>query len=469
MDESIAVLREGYRYAMRRRRELDTDAFGTRLGGRRTVVLGGSAETVRLFYDQTKLERRGAVPGPVRRTLFGRGAVHGLDGPEHAHRKALFLDLLTPDAAADLAADARGRWEAVLAAGPVRELCLFDAAVEVHAGAVCEWAGVPAGAGYPGLGADLAGIIDGFGSFGRRHLRAVRSRRRADRWAQALVSAVRRGSLSVPDKSALAQVSRHRDSDALLLSDHVAGVELLNILRPTVAVAWLVEFAALALHEHPELETVLESGNDATLESFADEVRRRYPFVPLLPARARHSFEWRGRRIRRGQRIVLDVYGTLHDPRLWVEPEKFDALRFVGQDPDPYTLIPQGGGPKEGHRCPGERVAIELIKVAVRWLSSASYQVREQDLGLPLNRMPTRPRGGVLLTEVRARHPAGSMDWRRRHHSARPQSTGGVPDPSKADQGSTTGTTPDDGYVGRVAGDDPGTTEETGAERRSGG
>lgn len=45
--------------------------------------------------------------------------------------------------------------------------------------------------------------------------------------------------------------------------------------------------------------------------------------------------------------------------------------------------------------------------------------------------------------------------------------TGGVPDPSKPDQASTTGTTPDDEYVGRVAGDDPGFVGETGAERRS--
>ncbi len=47
------------------------------------------------------------------------------------------------------------------------------------------------------------------------------------------------------------------------------------------------------------------------------------------------------------------------------------------------------------------------------------------------------------------------------------RATGGVEDPSKPDQGSTTGTTPDDEYVGRVAGDDPGYAEETGAERRA--
>jgi hypothetical protein len=49
------------------------------------------------------------------------------------------------------------------------------------------------------------------------------------------------------------------------------------------------------------------------------------------------------------------------------------------------------------------------------------------------------------------------------------RATGGAPDAAKPDQGSTTGTAPDDDYVGRIAGDDPGYAEETGAERRASG
>ena len=45
--------------------------------------------------------------------------------------------------------------------------------------------------------------------------------------------------------------------------------------------------------------------------------------------------------------------------------------------------------------------------------------------------------------------------------------TGGVPDPTKPDQDSTTGTTLDGEYVGRVAGKDVGYAEEQGAERRA--
>jgi hypothetical protein len=47
--------------------------------------------------------------------------------------------------------------------------------------------------------------------------------------------------------------------------------------------------------------------------------------------------------------------------------------------------------------------------------------------------------------------------------------TGGVPDPRKPDQASTTGATPDDEYVGRVAGEDAGDVGESGAERRATG
>ncbi|MDL5205017.1 hypothetical protein [Streptomyces sp. ALI-76-A] len=50
--------------------------------------------------------------------------------------------------------------------------------------------------------------------------------------------------------------------------------------------------------------------------------------------------------------------------------------------------------------------------------------------------------------------------------SGRPDDTGGEPAADAADQHSTTGTTPSETFVGRIAGDDPGSLE-TGAERRA--
>jgi len=47
------------------------------------------------------------------------------------------------------------------------------------------------------------------------------------------------------------------------------------------------------------------------------------------------------------------------------------------------------------------------------------------------------------------------------------RNTGGVDDPAADDPNSTTGTTPNDEYVGRVEGQDVGYAGETGAERRA--
>jgi hypothetical protein len=51
--------------------------------------------------------------------------------------------------------------------------------------------------------------------------------------------------------------------------------------------------------------------------------------------------------------------------------------------------------------------------------------------------------------------------------TAHSRAKGGVPDPDAPDQASTTGTTPSETYVGRVAGQDEGYAGQTGAEARA--
>src|SRR3954451_16707670 len=99
LDRSLALLREGYRFVDRRRREGDGPtpsdrAVELRILGQRAVLLGGR-EAVRFFYDQTLFRRRDAIPRPLANTLFGKGAVHVHDGEAHPHRKAMFLGLLS--------------------------------------------------------------------------------------------------------------------------------------------------------------------------------------------------------------------------------------------------------------------------------------------------------------------------------------------------------------------------------------
>lgn len=409
LDATLAFLRDPYRYVSKTCDRLGSDVFETRLRFRKTVCLRG-ADAAALFYDTSRFDRQGAVPGRIVKTLFGRGGVQGLDGAAHRHRKAMFLSLLGPDRFGGLVERTAEAWRAAARrwerSGTV---VLYDEAREVLARAVCAWAAVPLpDEEIARRTAELTRLFDGAGAVGPRHWASRIARRRADRWAAGIVEDVRAGRLRPPEGSVLRVVADHRDGEGDLLPPHVAGVEIVNVLRPTVALSVWVAFAALALHRHPEVRA--EIAADGTAEApgdaarrFALEVRRFYPFFPAVAARVRTGFEWRGYRLPEGQRVLLDVYGTDHDPRLWNEPEAFRPSRFAGREPTAFDYLPQGGGEHlENHRCPGEWIAIALLAQVARFLAlEIEYNVPEQDLTIDFARIPARPRSRFVLADVR--------------------------------------------------------------------
>jgi fatty-acid peroxygenase len=403
LDRTIALFVEGYTFMARRYRRWGSRAFETRLLGRRTVVMAGP-DAVRLFYDGAKIEQARMVPRPIGRTLFGEGAVHFLEGEAHRHRKAMFLSLVTPDAVAALAAATGRRWEAAADRWtPTSRVVLFDEAVQVLGSAVFAWSGIPVErTDTERRSRDLVTIVDGFGSIGLRHLRARLARIRSDRWACRLIADVRAGKLHPPAGSALEVIARHRDLDGRPLDQEVAAHELLNVVRPTIAVAYFVAFSALAMHLHPEWRPRLASGDDDVLEAFAHEVRRFYPFAPALSAKARREFSWHGHRFTPGRLVMLDIFGTNRDEEAWPGADRFDPYRFIGREPDPVAYVPHGDGdPVVSHRCAGEGVTTELLKTATRHLARLRYDIPPQDLRVPLTRMPTRPLSGFVMTNVR--------------------------------------------------------------------
>jgi fatty-acid peroxygenase len=137
---------------------------------------------------------------------------------------------------------------------------------------------------------------------------------------------------------------------------------------------------------------------------FVQEVRRFYPFFPLVGGRAREGFEWQGHRIPVGRWVLLDIYGTNRDPRSWEAAHEFRPERFDTWEGDPFTLIPQGGGDHFlNHRCAGEWVTIRLIDVALTALTTwMEYDVPSQDLRVSLSRMPAMPKSGFVMRNVRA-------------------------------------------------------------------
>lgn len=404
-DSTLSLMSQGYAYILNTCRELETDLFEGRLLLHKTVFTMGE-EAATLFYDNAKFQRQGAMPRRIQKTLLGVGGVQSLDDAPHRHRKHLFVQQLMPAEKVNALAqlmhqvlqEAAGSWE------HTSRLTLFPELQLILCRSVCLWAAVPLGEVEAKQRAnDLGAMIESGGRVGPAHWQGRLARKRSEQWAAGLINAVRDGTLQVPEDSALYAVALHRDLMDELLSADIAAVELLNILRPTVAIARYMVFGALALHEHPACRQLILENREDYLEMFVQEVRRFYPFFPQVAARVRHDFQWKGYAFPRGRRVILDLYGTNHDLRLWHNPYAFDPQRFARERHSPYGFIPQGGGDYQiHHRCPGEYITIALTAVFLRFMTQEiSYNVPPQDLTISLTRMPTLPVSGFIIEKVR--------------------------------------------------------------------
>jgi fatty-acid peroxygenase len=407
VDHTLSFLREGYDFMPRRFERLGTDIFEARLGLRKTVCVRGR-EAAEVFYDRDRFRRRDAAPGRVSRTLFGRGGVQGLDGAAHRHRKAMLMAVMSEASIERMVELFETHWRRAIGAWvAASRVELLLASREILCRTVCDWAAVPLGEDEVGHRAEqLARLFEAPAAVGPRYWKGRVARKRANAWIADIVEQVRSGELEVPEGSPAHLVSFFQE-DGELLEPRVAAVELVNLLRPTVAIERYITFTAMALHQHARILAALdpewdpEDSGDA--ESFVQEVRRVYPFFPAVGARVRMPFEWRGHRFEEGRLVLLDLYGTNHDRRLWEEPESFRPRRFRDREISPFSLIPQGGGDHHGnHRCAGEWLTIAVMRSALRLLTrEMTYRVPDQDLTIDHSRMPARPASGFVIEGVR--------------------------------------------------------------------
>ncbi|GGE33189.1 fatty-acid peroxygenase [Pullulanibacillus camelliae] len=405
IDSTLDILREGYLFVQNRCRELQSNIFQTRLLGKEAICISGK-EAVKIFYDNEKIERHGSVPKRIQKTLFGENAIQTLDGTKHSHRKDLFLSLMTSKRLDKLKKLTRQEWNESLNKWVNQEkVILFDAVQDLLCRISCKWAGIPLEeAEVKERARDFGNMVDAFGAVGPRHWRGRKARQRSEEWITTLVDQIRRGDLSPSEETPAHVMAFYRDPNGQLLDSQMAAIELINILRPIVAVANYITFEALALHTYPEYLPKLRDDKDlAHSQWFVQEVRRFYPFTPFLGAHVKQDFEWENQRFKQGTMVILDAYGTNHDPVIWESPEQFNPERFKHWESDPYSYIPQGGGdPSLGHRCPGEAATIDIMKVSLDVLvNGMKYDVPEdQDLTVDLVKMPTVPKSGFIIRDI---------------------------------------------------------------------
>lgn len=405
IDSTLAFAQEGYCFIANRCNRYHTNVFQTRLLLQTTICMRGE-EAARLFYDNDRFERKSAAPKRLQATLFGIGGVQGLDDAAHRRRKQMFLSLMSTDNIVQLGELSTQQWHRYITRWKgMPQVVLLDEVREIFCRAVCTWAGVPLPEQEVKERAnDFAAMIEGGGALGIKHWRGRQARSKTETWIGELVRATRARGRESGEQNAMQVMSWHQDHHGNLLDQRIAAVELINILRPTVAIAWYVVFAALALHAYPHCRRrLLEEEN--YLDLFIQEVRRFYPFFPAAAARVRKDFQWNGYEFPQGTRVLLDLYGTNHDPAIWEKPDEFRPERFLKWNGSAFNFIPQGGGDHAAsHRCPGEWITLELMRGAVRMLSKdLTYVVPKQDLRINFSRMPGVPNSRFVINSVEPR------------------------------------------------------------------
>jgi fatty-acid peroxygenase len=368
----------------------------------RAICMSGP-EAAEQFYRRDRFTRHRAMPSPSFSLIQDFGSVMAMDGEAHRWRKAMFLRLLRPEALGRLPEITAAHWRAAVRGWAGQgEVRLFHAAHLPLCGAICEWAGLSLTPDEVAQRArEFEAMVEGTGSVGRRLWRGHLLRARTERWMRDVIRRIRAGEILVPEGSAAEVIASHTDASGRLLDVKVAAVELINVLRPTVANARYVTFAAHALHQHPQWHARLRDG-DEDLEPFVHEVRRFYPFIPAIGGRVLEPFTWRGHDFGRGDWVLMDLYGTNRDPRSWEDPDAFRPERFRARAIGAHEFIPQGGGAHaETHRCPGEWVTIEQMKTITRLLvREMRYTVPDQDLGINLGRLPALPNSRFVMRDV---------------------------------------------------------------------
>lgn len=404
-DHTFAFLKEGYDFISRRCDALATDRFRTRIL-LKPVLCARGADASRMFYGADHFTRtEGAMPPTVLRLLQDKGSVQQLNGPAHRHRKAMFVDLLMNETAtAEITEAFREAWREAMTEWASRpSITMLEEAYSVLTRAVTRWMGLPAdGRPDTALARELSDMVESAGRIGPSVIRALWRRRKTERYVAQLVTRIRDGRTDIDREAPISLIALHRDENGTLLSVDEATVEIINVLRPVAAIARYVMFAALALHQHPQIAAGLAGARHERRVAFAEEVRRLYPFFPLVGGKVKSPFTWDGYALDAGDWVLLDLHGTNHDPRRFPDPDAFALDRGISWRDQGFDFVPQGGGDaRTDHRCPGEQFTVAIVAEATRLLvDEMRYEVPPQDMRIALNQMPAKPASGLRIAGI---------------------------------------------------------------------
>lgn len=401
-DSTLSLFFNGYNFIGRKCKRVESDIFQTRLMMQKVICLRGY-KAAEIFYNPNIFQRDGAMPRLVSKTLIGERGVQTLVDESHHHRKAVLMSIMTAENIQRLVdltriylQDYSRNWE------KKEVVVLFDEIEEILCRAVCDWAGVQIkDSEIKKRTKDFEAINESSGNVGWHSWRERFARIRTENWLAEIIEDYRRKAIDIELFASL--IAHTRKLNGKLLDKKTAAVELLNILSHTVAVARYIIFAAHALFKDPRLKEKILNYNEKFINHFLKEIRRFYPFFPFVEALVKKDFYWNGFHFPQKSRVILDLYSTNHDERIWKNPNEFRPERFEDERIKEFSSIHHDGiGLYDNHRYFGEMITLALMKEAVEFLTSGvEYEVPPQNLYIDLTQIPTLPESRFLIKKVR--------------------------------------------------------------------
>lgn len=416
--ETLALVKQPFAF-VHERMQKHGRVFRTHVMNRDTVVIAG-CDAAELWLDRDRLMRDGAMFEHVF-GLFAGYSLPSLDGDAHRVRKAQVMAAFGRDALEsylpslqDAVESALSRWAAER--DHARKPWIEELRRLAIEGIARNMLGIGRGPELDQLVADYEHVTAGFAAVpvavpGSALRRAQQARDRLLTFLRARIRECR----ASPTDDGCSRMLAARGPDGSTLDDEAATLELYHVFLAGYIVfaqlTGIVTRLGAALETRGELQRELEEAPPELslaqlsalplLDRIVSETKRITPMLPMVFARAKTTFVWKGYRIPEGWVVAfaLREHHMLED--VWPKPERFDPDRFLDEAVrarHPQAFAPQGPGPLTGHKCAGFDYATLFMKVfTVALVRGYRWNVPPQELDYDWRRLPPEPQSGLLI------------------------------------------------------------------------
>ncbi|XP_035706595.1 cytochrome P450 9e2 isoform X2 [Folsomia candida] len=213
----------------------------------------------------------------------------------------------------------------------------------------------------------------------------------------------------------------------LLDDDGIVANAVLFMLAGYDTTQSLLIFVAYALALYPDIQDKLRTEIDQVLEEnggefsydslnkmtyldmVINETLRFYPPATVTDRGCTKDYKIPGTEfiLKKGQGLIIPIYGLHHDADYFPEPEKFDPERFSAENKakiNQYAYLPFGGGPRN---CIGMRFALAEVKVAISHLVHNFRIEPSKKTLIPMKFSKSnslKPQGGMFLGLHKIQH-----------------------------------------------------------------